>query len=248
MSANLELSMRTNLYVGLSAQVALGKRVDTIANNIANMNTGGYRADGVKFETALSNAAEVPTSFVTKGSDYISRVQGSVSRTDNPLDVAIQGEGWLAFKSPGGVAYTRDGRMRMSPDGELQTLSGYPVLDAGGAAMLLRADAGAPSIAADGMVTQGGRQVGALGLYEIPADAQLTRYGNSGVIPDKAPIPILDFTTNAIEQGFSEGSNINPVLEITKLISITRAYDSVKTGITTSETSLDDAIKTLGSK
>ncbi len=238
--------MRSNLYVSLSAQVALQKRMDTVANNVANMNTGGFRADGVTFAAALSKASEAQTAFVTTGNTFISRAQGPVTRTDNPLDVAVQGEGWLAIQTPGGTAYTRDGRMQMTAAGELQTLNGHPVLDAGGAAMLLQSDAGPPSIAADGMITQGGRQVGALGLYSIPDGAKLSRYGNSAVVPDVAPTPILDFSTNSIEQGFSEGSNINPVLEMTRLIELQRTFESVSSSNQASESSLQDAIKTLG--
>ena len=239
--------MRGNLYVSLSAQVALQKRLDTIANNVANMNTGGFRADGVTFEAALSKAGETSTSFVTAGSTFISRMQGPVTQTGNPLDVAVQGEGWLAIKTPGGTAYTRDGRMQVTAAGDLQTLNGYPVLDAGGASILLQSSGGPPSIAADGMITQGGQQVGALGLYTIPDGAKLTRFGNSAVIPDAAPTPILDFSINSIVQGFSEGSNVNPVLELTKLIAVQRTFDSISSGNQTSESNLQDAIKTLGS-
>ncbi len=239
-------SVRANLYVSLSSQVALQKRLDTIANNIANVNTGGFRADGVTFAAALSAAGEAPTAYVTQGATYISRVAGPVTQTGNPLDVAVQGTGWLAIQTPGGTAYTRDGRLQMMPNGELQTLNGYPVLDAGGAAMLLQSDGGAPNIAADGMITQNGRQVGAIGLYTIPDEAKLTRFGNSAVVPDVAPTPILDFANNSVAQGFSEGSNVNPVLELTKLIEIQRTFDSVSSGDQTSETNLSDAIKTLG--
>ncbi len=239
--------MRANLDVSLSAQIALQRRLDTVANNVANMNTGGFRADGVTFETVLSKAGETSTAFVNSGATYISRMQGSVTRTDNPLDVAMQGEGWLAIKTPGGTAYTRDGRLQMSPNGDLQTLNGYPVLDAGGAGILLQANGGPPSIAADGMITQAGQQVGALGLYTIPDNAKLTRYGNSAVVPDQAPTPILDFATNSVQQGFSESSNVNPVLEMTKLIEIQRTFDSITNGNQTSENNLQDAIKTLGS-
>jgi flagellar basal-body rod protein FlgF len=238
--------VRSNLYVSLSAQVALEKRLDTIANNVANMNTGGFRADGVTFETALSKAGDTSTSFVAAGNTFISRAHGAVQQTSNPLDVAIQGEGWLAIKTPGGTAYTRDGRLQMTQTGDLQTLNGYPVLDAGGAAMLLQSDGGPASIAGDGMITQGGRQVGALGLYTIPDSAKLTRFGNSAVIPDQAATPILDFSVNSIEQGFSEGSNVNPILEMTKLIQVQRTFDSIASGNQSSESTLQDAIKSLG--
>lgn len=239
--------MRANLYVALSGQVALEKRLDTIASNIANVNTAGYRAQGVAFSSVLSKVQDRPSSFVTTGTEYLSRAQGTMTKTDNPLDVAVQGDGFFAVRTPAGVAYTRDGRLQISASGELQTLNGYPVLDAGRGTLLLDATQGAPVITNDGMITQNGRQVGALGLFAIPEDAKLTRYDNSAVVPDKEPAAVLDFSTNGVEQGFVEGSNINPVLEITKLIDIQRAYDGLASITQSSESSLQDAVKTLGS-
>jgi flagellar basal-body rod protein FlgF len=238
--------LRANLYVALSGQVALEKRLDTLATNIANVSTAGYRAQGIAFSSVMSKVQERPASFVSTGAEYISRAQSSTTRTDNPLDVAIQGDGFIAIRTPSGTAYTRDGRMRVTEAGELQTLNGYPVLDAGGASMLLEAGAGAPSIAADGMITQKGNQVGAIGLFTIAKDAKLTRFGNSAVIPDSAATPVLDFSSNGFAQGFSEGSNVNPVLEMTKLIQIQHAYEELANLISSSESSQQDAIKTLG--
>ena len=212
--------MRGNLYVSMSAQIALEKRLETVSANMANVNTTGYRAEGVSFSSVLSKAGEKPASFVTTGTEYITRSQGGTERTDNPYDVAIQGDGWFGIQTPDGTAYTRDGRFKVTSEGQLQTLNGYPVLDAGGAAMLLEANSGAPQIAADGMITQSGHQVGAIGLFSIPDTAKLTRYDNSAVRPDVAAQPVLDFSHNGVAQGFQEGSNVNPIIEMTKLIEI----------------------------
>ena len=113
--------------------------------------------------------------------------------------------------------------------------------------MLLTTDAGPPMVSADGMMTQNGQQVGAIGLFSLPADATLTRFDNSAVFTDKPAVPVLDFTQNNVAQGFSEGSNVNPVLEMTKLIEIQRAFDGLANTTQSSESSLTDAIKTLGS-
>ena len=239
--------MRGNLYVSLSGQVALEKRLETIANNIANMNTAGFRADGVSFSSVLSKAGERPATFVGPGTTYISRAEGAATQTGNPFDVAIQGDAWFAIKTPAGTAYTRDGRLQMTSSGELQTLNGYPVLDAGGAGMLLEPDGGPPMIAGDGMMSQGGRQVGAIGLFTIPDNAKLTRFGNSSVMPDQPATAVLDFSRTSVAQGFSEGSNVNPILEMTKLIQIQRAFDGITNTSQSNESSLQDAIKTLGS-
>lgn len=113
--------------------------------------------------------------------------------------------------------------------------------------MLLDPSAGAPTIAQDGMMTQNGRQVGAIGLFSIDPSAKLTRTVNSGVIPDQAATPVLDFTNTGMAQGFVEGSNVNPITELSKLIEIQHSLDSVTQMNQSSDASLQDAIKTLGS-
>jgi flagellar basal-body rod protein FlgF len=240
-------AMQNGLYVSLSAQVALQRRLETIANNVANMNTVGYRADGVSFATELAKAGDNRIAYVSAGSSFISRQVGSSIKTGNPLDVAIQGEGWLAIGAANGVAYTRDGRMRLSDTGALETLTGDAVLDAGGAPILLNPTAGPPTISGDGMIAQDGKQVGAIGLFAVDDDAKLTRAENSGVVPDKPATPILDFTRNGLAQGFVEGANVNPIEEMTKLITVTRAFDGVNQQVTQTESSMQEAIKTLGS-
>jgi flagellar basal-body rod protein FlgF len=102
----------------LSAQVALDKRLTTIARNVANMNTVGYRADHVSFESLVSRRTDRPVAFTSTGNTFISREVGALIKTDNPLDVAVQGDAWLAIQTPAGTAYTRDGRMRMTENGD----------------------------------------------------------------------------------------------------------------------------------
>src|SRR5450432_2090571 len=196
--------MQSGLYVTLSGQVALEKRLKTVASNIANMNTIGYRGDGVRFEAQLAKAGDSTVAFAGNGADFISRQSGGVNKTGNPLDVAVQGDAWLAIKTPAGIVYTRDGRLTINETGEVTTLDGFSVLDAGGAPILLDPNSGAPDISHDGMITQKGTQAGGLGLYTIDPDARLTRYTNSGVIPDKPATAVLDFVNNGIAQGFIE--------------------------------------------
>jgi flagellar basal-body rod protein FlgF len=215
------------------------KRLSTIANNVANINTGGFRADEVKFEEILSLAAKENVSFTSSGQNFVSRRTGPVVKTDNPLDVAIQGEAWFAFNGPNGAVYTRDGRFRMNENGDLLTVEGFSVLDAGGAPIALDPMAGTPTIGRDGTITQGDNQVGAIGLFNLRSDAKLSRYGNSGVISSVPGDVVQDFNANGVQQGYSEGSNVNPVLEMTKMI-------AAATTIHESESTLMDAIRTLG--
>lgn len=239
-------SMQSSLYVALSAQVAMEKRLNTIANNVANMNTGGFRADEVKFEEILSLAAKESVSFASSGQNFVSRRTGPIIKTDNPLDVAIQGEAWFAFNGPNGAVYTRDGRFKMNENGDLLTVEGYQVLDAGGAPIALDPMAGSPTIGRDGTIMQGTNQVGAIGLFNLRNDSRLTRFGNSGVMSSIPGEVVQDFNSSGVQQGYSEGSNVNPVLEMTKMIAVQRNFDSAATTIQESESTLMDAIRTLG--
>ena len=239
--------MQNGLYVAVSAQVALQRRLETIADNIANMNTVGYRATGVSFESEMARAGETKLNYVSAGADYLSRRIGGLVKTDNSLDFAIQGDGWFSIQTPSGTAYTRDGRTRLDESGTLRTLTGDPILDAGGAPIIVDGAAGALNVSADGMISQNGRQVGAIGLFAIDPGATLTRAENSGVIPDRPATPILEFTRDGIVQGAVESSNVDPVREMTRLIDVTRTFDGVAAEASQTETSLQDAIKTLGS-
>jgi flagellar basal-body rod protein FlgF len=185
--------------------------------------------------------------FAITGDSYISRKTGDIARTGDPLDLAVRGDGFFAVKTPDGVAYTRDGRLHMDATGSLLTVNNYPILDAGGASIMLDSSAGTPIIAADGMINQNGRQVGAVGLFQLEPDAKLTRYDNSAVRTDKPATPVLDFNNNGVLQGMTEGSNVNPILEMTRMIEIQHAFESATNAIQSSETNFNDAIKTLGS-
>jgi flagellar basal-body rod protein FlgF len=238
--------MQNGLYVSLSAQVALERRLETIAENVANMNTVGFWGTGVSFETEMAKAGDARLGYVSSGSDFISRRLGGLVKTDNSLDFAVQGDGWFGIETPQGPAYTRDGRTQIDESGTFRTLTGDPILDAGGAPILIDSAAGPLNVSADGMITQNGRQLGAIGLFAIDPNASLKRAENSSVVPDKPATPILDFTRDGVVQGAVESSNVDPVREMTRMIEVTRAFDGVAAETSQSETSLQDAIKTLG--
>ncbi|MGI9462950.1 MAG: flagellar hook-basal body complex protein, partial [Aestuariivirgaceae bacterium] len=98
--------MPVSMDVALSAQIALVKRLDTIAHNVANVSTAGFRADGVSFESLVSQQTKDPTAFASSGQTHVSRAAGPITNTNNPLDVAIQGDAWFAFEGPSGTVYT----------------------------------------------------------------------------------------------------------------------------------------------
>lgn len=238
--------MQSAFYVSLSAQMSVDKRMETIASNLANVNTVGYRANGVSFETVLSKTNVNPVAYSSAGKDFISRASGELSKTGDPFDLGVVGRGWLAIRTPEGTAYTRDGRMRMTENGDLQTVSGHALLDAGGAPITLDPNGGPPMISRDGMITQSGQQVGAIGLFAIDENADLKRGPSSSVVPARPATAILNFVNNGVVQGFIEQSNVNPIHEMSRLIMTSRSFDSVSTLNDLLDSSQREAIRTLG--
>jgi len=241
--------MENTAYVAVSGQISLARRLETIAHNMANVNTPGFRAEAVKFAALASPEAETngsASTFVTAGKNYISLERGAIIETGNPLDVAIKGDAYLALQIPAGTAYSRDGRLQMTPEGGLVSTLGYPVLDSGGAPLQLDVQNGMPTIASDGSVTQKGALVGALGLFQFQPDSGL-RYGpNSSLIPDREPMPVVDDPEFGVMQGYIESANVNGVIEMTRLIDVSRAFERVEALLRGQEDISRKSIETLG--
>ncbi|NUS19167.1 MAG: flagellar basal-body rod protein FlgF [Mesorhizobium sp.] len=240
--------MQDSLYVALSSQIALERRLDTIADNVANASTIGFRATGVKFEDVVSGTGPKSVSFASSGNTYLSGAHGALTETGNPFDFAVQGDAWFAIDTPAGTVMTRDGRFSMNENGELMSIEGYPVLDGGGAPIQLDPRNGPPKAGADGSLRQNDQLVGAIGLYNFDPGDNFVRYGNSGIVPARTPEPVTDRSDVGIAQGFLEESNVNPVLEMTRLIQVQRAFENTAALMRQTDSSTDDAIKTLGSK
>lgn len=240
--------MQDGLYVALSSQIALERRLNTIADNVANASTVGFRATGVKFEDIVSGLGQKSVSFVSTGDTYLSTASGGLRETGNPFDFAIKGDAWFGIETPAGTVMTRDGRFTLQENGALVTVEGYPVLDAGGAPIQLDPREGPPEASADGMLRQNGQAVGALGLYNFDPGINFTRYANSGIIPNGQPEPVVDRIDVGIAQGFVEELNVNPILEMTRLITVQRAFENAAAAIRSSDQTFGEAVRTLGSK
>jgi len=238
--------MQDSLYVALSAQVALEKRLDTLADNVANASTVGFRASGVRFQDVVAGTGENAVSFASSGQTFMTTKAGPLRETANPFDFAIQGDAWFSIETPAGTVMTRDGRFTLLDTGQLVTLEGYPVLDGGGAPIQLDPTEGPPEAGRDGVLRQNGNLAGALGLFNFDPGPNPQRYGNSGIIPNGAPEPVVDRIDAGVAQGFLEDSNVNPVQEMTRLIMVQRAFENAAAMIRDSESTFDSAIKTLG--
>ncbi|MBT9371952.1 flagellar basal-body rod protein FlgF [Rhizobium sp. CSW-27] len=241
--------MQSGLYVGISSQIALERRLNTIADNMANMNTVGFRATEVKFDEVLSNTRNelnAKVAFVSQGNDYLSTRSGALEQTGNPLDFAVKGDAWFAIDTPAGQVLTRDGRFTMKETGELVSLQGYPVLDAGGAPIQLNRAGGPPQVGADGRILQDGNPVATLGMFTADISKGYLRYENSGVIPVDQPQPVVDSFDVGVAQGYLEQSNVNGIGQMTQLIQVNRAFEGISALMRDTEQSFGEAIKTLG--
>lgn len=239
--------MQIGMNVALSGQLVLQRKLETIAHNLANASTPGFRAKEITFDSIFAQTGDNKTAFSAAGAEYTSLRSGGLLKTDNALDVGILGDAWIGIRTPAGIAYTKDGRMQMMDTGELRTMAGNPVLDVSGAALTLDPNGGPAVITRDGMISQNGAQIGAIGLFSIDPQAKLTPAGNSGFTTDRPAGPVLDFSKNGVAQGFIETSNVNPVMEMARLITVQRAFDSISSALESSDNARRDAIKTLGS-
>lgn len=241
--------METGIYVALSSQVALEQRLATLADNVANANTVGFRATEVKFEDVLSKSGNDSVHYVDTGKEFLSEQNGALAETGNSFDVAIRGNAYFQVQTPSGPALTRDGRFSMTPTGQIVTVQGYPVLDAGGAPIQVAPNGGAQiGVGKDGSIQVNGNRVAALGLFQANMNDGYVRVGGSAFIPKSGAQAVVDRIDAGVVQGFVEESNVNPVQEMTRLIMVQRNFEDVSAMMQKSETSLEDAIKTLGSK
>jgi flagellar basal-body rod protein FlgF len=238
--------MQSGLYVALSSQISLEKRMNTIADNLANMNTVGFRATQMKFDDVMTKVEGAKVDYVSTGEEYLSSDNGAMVQTKNPLDFAIRGDAWFSVNSSQGPALTKDGRFSMLDTGEVVTLEGNAVLDSSGAPIQLNPQAGPPTASKDGILYQNNAPVAQLGLFEADVGPNFTRVGNTAIIPTSTPQPVVGRSDIGVMQGFIEEANVNPILQMTQMITVSRTFEYVSQLMRSSENSMGDAIKTLG--
>ena len=221
--------MQGNLYVGVSAQVALQRRLETIAHNVANASTAGFRAEEVRFETLLSRMDADPVAFATTGPSFLSRRSGEFVRTDNLFDVAVARRCLAGDSNPRGRGlYPRRPHAHDRRPASCRRSTAIRSSMPAARGMLLDPNGGPPRIARDGTISQGTRQVGAIGLFTIDNQAKLTRFENSGVIPDQPATPVLDFSRSRhAARLHRERQRQRRAWRCRRLISVTRAFEMV---------------------
>jgi flagellar basal-body rod protein FlgF len=225
--------MQNAVLVGLSRQVALSRELDVVANNIANVTTTGYKADGSLFEEFLASSARSGTggriSFVRDRGIWHDMSQGPVERTGNPLDVAIDGRGFLAVQTQRGERYTRNGALQINATGQLVTSEGFRVLGDAGPIQFQREDKNV-LISRDGIISVPEGQRGKLRLVKFGAPQRLTKDGGSTfAAPQDMQPQQVGPEERHVMQGALERSNVRSIVEMTRMIEVSRAYSSVAT-------------------
>ncbi len=232
-------------YVALTRQSGLAKELQSVANNIANLSTTGYRREGVVF-------AEMVQALPTEGGSvamteargrYTDELQGGLAQTGGELDLAIEGEGYFTVLTPQGERLTRAGAFQMNGDGEVVNADGHQLLDEGGGPIVIPFEARNIAIAADGTLSVDGDPVARVGLVQPLDQAKLFREAGVLFRNDGESVPVEE---GRVVQGFLEESNVNAVAEMSRMIMVQRAYEYGQKLMDQEDDRIRQVVRTLG--
>lgn len=230
-------------YPILSRQTGLMREMQIVANNIANAATTGYRQEGVVFsEFVASSPGQSSVSMGRAQIQNTSLGQGALTQTNSDLDLAIEGDGFFMVETPSGNRLTRAGSFAPNAVGDLVNMSGFRVLDAGGAPVFVPTGVGGVEIASDGTVSAQGQPVGQIGLFQPEETTRLIR--EDGVL-FRAEGPVGPADTAQILQGFLESSNVNPIGQVARMIEIQRAYEMGQSFLEAEDERIRNSVKSL---
>lgn len=241
--------MENALLIGLSRQMALQRQMDVIANNLANVQTSGYKGETLKFEEYVMPVAEVEgiagadrrISSVLDAAHVRNFSEGALVQTGGALDVAINGKGWLVVQTEDGERYTRNGHLKIDNEGKLVNADGYPVLGTGGA-IRLSVEETDITIESDGTLTAG-NTIDRLRVVTFDDESLMRKEGGALF---SSPNDARPGENVRLVQGFIEKSNVQPVTELAKMIETSRAYMSTTQMIKNTSDLRQKAIEQLG--
>ena len=232
------------MNVVLARQMSVKDEMSVIANNISNMSTGGYKAERLLFKRYVAQSARGDTiNFPQNKGLHRDDRNGPITRTSNQLDIALKGHGFLTVETPRGIAYTRNGHLGLNSRGELVTSAGHRVLDRGQAPIVFDETVQNITIGKDGTISADGNEIGQINVVKFEAPETLKRNGGSLFSTGSAPVPTAE---TEVVQGHVEGSNVQPVLEMTRFMSAARFYQTVNKVIEREDERLRRAIEKLG--
>jgi flagellar basal-body rod protein FlgF len=243
--------VENTFLVGLSQQVASHRAMDVIANNLANLATPAFKRESVQFEqfvvpvpaSEAEGSGTVNVSFVLDRGEVRDLTDGRLETTGAPFDVALTGPGYFVVQAPEGERYTRNGHFRLDETGRLATEEGYAVQGEGGD-IVLQPEDGPVSIGADGTISTRLTQLGKLRVVNFANERALKKAGSSlFTAENETPVAV---ERARVHQGMIEKSNVEPVLEISRMIQVMRAYQATSDLTQTSQELLKRAIEKLG--
>jgi flagellar basal-body rod protein FlgF len=241
--------MDNAMYVTLTRQMTLRRQMDVLANNIANQDTTGFKVEQLILAEdpeapAVTLGGPKPVKFVIDTGLARDFGQGPLQRTSNPMDVAIEGPGFFTIKTADGNRYTRDGRFTVDAGGRLVNQRGDAVTGDGGE-LIMDTTKGEISISTDGVVSQAGQKIGKLGIVQFSSMSGLEKTGDGlyRITSNITPTPV---TNGRLHQSMLEGSNVNPINEITNMIEVSRAYERMARLVDQTAQLSQNAIARLG--
>jgi flagellar basal-body rod protein FlgF len=241
--------MDNTLLVSLSQQLAAYRSMDVIANNMANINTSGYKRESMQFAEYVAQVqpSEGETgmqkiSFVQDKGTVMDLTQGSLTHTGSQFDLAINGPGYFTVKTAAGNRYTRDGHFTLDANGRVVTEKG-DALQGDGGDITVTSDDGDIHIANDGTITGARGQLGQIKLADFANDGALQKEGASLYSTDQTPTVVA---TPMISQGSLEESNVQPVIEMSHMMDVLRNYQTTASLMQTQEDLMRSAIDKLG--
>jgi flagellar basal-body rod protein FlgF len=226
LSSWLEGNLNSGYYAACAGLRAQSQTLELIANNLANVNTTGYRGEQPRFRSLLAGAWTATMNPINRaindynvlGGTHLDRSAGNLQTTGNSLDFAIEGDGYFAVQTKAGPLYTRNGNFQVSARGELITAEGDPVLGQQKKPIIL--PAGEVAVSADGTISVNGAVVNQVQIVRFSEGTPLDPQGSSYyAAPDGSALPA---TSAYVRQGTLESSNVNPVLAMVQLISVQR--------------------------
>ena len=232
-------------YVTLARQTGLLKNLDIISNNIANMSTTGFRREGVVFTEMVDQLSVHGGSSSQAGArgrltDF---GQAALRATGGAFDLAIEGDGFFLVESPGGSALTRAGAFVRNAEGDITTPDGRRLLDEGEAPVFIPADAREVAIATDGTISADGQPIGRIGLVTVEDLSSLRRSEGGVFITDE---PFIPAEAASVFHGFVEGSNVDPVRELTRMIEVQRAYEMGQSFLSNEDERMRQVVRVMG--
>lgn len=234
--------MDSGFYAACTALISKTQALDSIANNLANVNTSGFKSERNQFSGILANASATGSSplnlavnnYGVLGGTRLDLSEGSLQKTGNDLDFAIDGSGFFAVQTASGRMYTRSGNFQVSAKGQLVTSEGDPVLGEKG---VINVSGGKVHVGADGTISVNGAVAGRLKIVDFPATTQITGMGKTYY---SAPASSeTDAPKSSIQQGVIEASNVNPVSSAVDLINVQRQAEMMERALTFFNSDLD---------